>query len=80
MLVLAQVPVKVEIDYDSPTEWGGYDTKTTYDTIPVEVLTVHFEKNTMRVRYRMFSYGKEKTVTLDIPADPFFSQYTVTSR
>ena len=45
----------------------------------VEVLTVHFAKNTMRVRWTEHwgnSYGKHsKVFTKDISADPFFEKY-----
>ena len=41
----------------------------------VEVLTVHFEKQTMRVRFMVDNYGVPKVTTQNISAAPFFEKY-----
>jgi len=75
IFVDAYVPVSVDVDYDSPTKWGGYREKIVHAIVPVEVLTVHFSRRRMRVRYTASIYGKEKVQTADISADPFFNKY-----
>ena len=58
----------------------GADGKTTnMDTyhddleFEVEVLTVHFERRTMRVRFNHMG----KVETRDVDADPFFQKYKI---
>jgi len=47
----------------------------------VEVLTIHFEKNTMRVRYKADFWGDGVRTHVDnIPADPFFEQYQINKK
>ena len=45
-----------------------------YITVTAEVLTLHFEKQTMRVRYKDL---RGKIQTRDVPAAPFFNDYSV---
>lgn len=56
---------------------GGFEAIIERDTIEVEVLTVHFKKRTMRVRYVLDSWGEKKVYTVDISAEPFFEQYKI---
>ena len=56
-------------------EKTGGSTFLVRKNVEVEVLTVHFEKRTMRVRFVINNYGKNKITTTDIPADPFFLKY-----
>ena len=65
------VKAKVTVKYDFVK--GIYE----QDEIEVEVLTVHFEKRTMRVRYMSVDwFGKgPKIQTTDISAEPFFEKY-----
>lgn len=50
-----------------------------YDDVEVEILTVHFEKRTMRVRYEanIFGHSKSEIRTVNISAEPFFEKYRV---
>lgn len=70
--------MKVFIDYRSwrNPEWTYGSEAPFYitKTIEVEVLTVHFEKGTMRVRF-LDVEGRKKTV--DVDAAPFFEKYQV---
>ena len=62
---------------------GGCDPAThVRELAPVEVLTVHFAKRTMRVRYTIRDYfGKgEKIQTSNIDAQPFFDAYDLQAR
>lgn len=47
----------------------GKDTLYVYDNIEVEVLTIHLEKRTARIRYRadVFNKGKMETRVVNIP-------------
>lgn len=76
LIVNAYVPVIVRRS-DVQNEWGGYDTEVIRGVVPVEVLTVHFAKNKMRVRYSYMFHGKETIMAFDIPADSFFEEYQV---
>jgi hypothetical protein len=49
------------------------DTRHVYRDFEVEVLTVHFEKNTMRIRFR---HGG-RVETRDVDATPFFEKYRI---
>lgn len=47
-------------------------------TIEFEVLTVHLEKNTMRVRSKEQWLGKWETY--DVSAEPFFERYAIVGK
>ena len=68
---LPTVEAEVTVAYDSSRK------QYIKSLIEVEVLTVHFAKRKMRVRYRWIDYfgEKNKIRTCDISAEPFFDKY-----
>jgi hypothetical protein len=74
----SEIPINAKVT-GGPNQNNQY-TYLIMGTIPVEILTVHFIKRTMRVRYIINSYGKNKITTVDIDASPFFNQYKITGR
>lgn len=58
-------------------EGSGPSTRWTGRDVDAEVLTVHIEKNKMRVRY-VDSDGKPKT--MDVDAQPFFARYNIVEK
>lgn len=70
--VMARVSVERKLGAKTKT---GYETDVIFDVIEVEVLTVHFTKLTMRVRYTEKWYGKDKIQTVNVPAAPYFEKY-----
>lgn len=64
----------------TPSEKSGidFDIKYVAETIPVEVLSVSFNTNNMRVRYIANIWSDEpKIETTDISADPFFEKFKI---
>lgn len=64
----------VDVDIHVPGPNGQYVLKRHEG---VEVLTVHFQKRTMRVRYQGYDWlGRgPKTKTRDLDATPYFEKY-----
>lgn len=57
---------------------GTFDIERIMEVIPVEVLSVSFNTNNMRVRYIASIYSEEKEIrTDDIDADPFFEKFKI---
>lgn len=54
---------------------GGHSTNYEEAIIEVEVLTLHFAKGTMRVRYTMSQHGDPKITTVNISSEPYFEKY-----
>jgi hypothetical protein len=64
----------------TPSEKSGidFDIKYVTETIPVEVLSVSFNTNNMRVRYIANIWSDEpKIETTDIGANPFFEKFKI---
>ena len=59
--------------------WSREQNEYIVEEREVEVLTLHFQKGTMRVRYKadFFDKGKEKIHTQDIDSAPFFEQINI---
>lgn len=49
------------------------DDYNVYRDFEVEILTVHFEKNTMRIRF----CHRDRIETRDVDATPFFKKYKI---
>lgn len=71
--VMADVIVERQLGAKTPQ--GGRESVYIRDVIEVEVLTVHFNKQTMRIRYIKNSYGEGKVTTCNINAEPYFDKY-----
>ena len=69
---LPVVTMSVVVGY---TKGVGY----TKEDREVEVLSVNFNKQTMRIRYKadIFNSGKDSTETPDVPSTAFFEHYFV---
>jgi len=64
-------------------EHGGYDTISEgWEDVEGEVLTVHIEKNSMRVRIptRGWLRKRKKWETINVSANPFFEKYQIVPR
>jgi len=56
---------------------GGRETIVHRAPVEAEVLTIHLEKRTMRVRYVLDDYGSERICTPTVSAEPFFQEYEI---
>ena len=70
----SQIPANAIVEPDSMNPNGEFYFYIKED-IEVEVLTVHFAKRRMRVRFKQNFYGDLKTRAFDISAEPYFSKY-----
>lgn len=64
----------------TPSEKEGvtYDIKYVTETIPVEVLSVSFNTNNMRVRYIANIWSDDTKIEVtDISANPFFEKFKI---
>jgi hypothetical protein len=71
-----------EILVSVPVRYNDFDEKYECEEILVEVLSLHFHSQTMRVRYKadFFNSGNKKVHTVDIDSKPFFKQMKVSSK
>ena len=57
---------------------GTFDIERIMEVIPVEVLSVSFNTNNMRVRYIANIWSDDKKIEVtDISANPFFEKYKI---
>ena len=68
---IKKVPTPLDYPYD-------FDIQHITEVIPVEVLSVSFNTNNMRVRYIANIWSDDKKIEVtDISANPFFEKYKI---
>lgn len=75
--IVIKAPIKVLRIIRPPTPERHGESTWEDEIMDVEVLTIHLEKNTMRVRYQLHDErkGKMVTKTADISAGPLWDSW-----